>query len=176
METNFVIVLAFVHNKNTEGNGKSTCKCFAKALIHTFLSLMIRLWLFLSFLFFYFFLPQAGSGLAIRLGSHFPFFIYVRCCDSSSSFSISTFFSYLYLSYVGSTLADMCMHFLFYIALDPFSVCHVSVSGDFQRGPCCMDVIWRMTLYQRIDQRYINIMVTWMLSPAAKVRCFRFKR
>jgi hypothetical protein len=146
-----------------------------------FLSLMIWLWLFL----FFFSLFSSSSWVWVSYTSErsLSFFIYVRCCDSSSSllwlflfFLYFYFFSYLYLPYVGSTLADMRTHLLFYIALDPFSICHVSVSGDFWRDPCYMDVIWRMTLYQRTDQRYIDIMVTWMLSSAAKVRCFRFKR
>jgi hypothetical protein len=64
METNFVIALTFVHNKNTEGNGKSTCKCFAKALIHTFF-VSDDLAVTIPLLFFLLLLPQAGYVLAI---------------------------------------------------------------------------------------------------------------
>jgi hypothetical protein len=61
IETNFVIVLAFVHNKNTEGNGKSTCKCFAKALIHTFF-VFDDLIVTIPLLFFTFFFLKLGLG------------------------------------------------------------------------------------------------------------------
>jgi|UPI000220A29E hypothetical protein len=59
METNFVIALTFVHNKNTEGNGKSTCKCFAKALIHTFF-VSDDLAVTIPLLFFYFCFLKLG--------------------------------------------------------------------------------------------------------------------
>jgi hypothetical protein len=77
METNFVIVPTLVHNKNIEGNGKSTCKCFAIAFIRTFFSVdpsysCVELVVTIP-LPFLLLLPQGRSGLALVLSSHFPF-------------------------------------------------------------------------------------------------------